>query len=123
MNNQCKKQMNKEDPFIKWSRSRANESVPIENIDELFETFTLFDKNYNGAINKEELSNIMKSISLNATVNEIEEMMDEVDTDKNDYLDFPEFLAFLSRRVESDDSTHYKELFGKFYLCAYILKV
>ena len=56
------------------------EDLSIEQIDELFESFTLFDKDYDGAINKTELSTIMKSIGLNATESEIQDMLAEADT-------------------------------------------
>ena len=56
------------------------EDLSIDQIDELFESFSLFDKDYDGAINREELSVIMKSIGLNVTDLEINEMIDEVDT-------------------------------------------
>ena len=52
----------------------------IEQIDELFESFSLFDKDYNGAINSKELSDMMKSIGLNATNEEVDDMIEEADT-------------------------------------------
>jgi hypothetical protein len=61
------------------------EDLSIDQIDELFESFSLFDKDYDGAINREELSVIMKSIGLNVTDLEINEMIDEVDTVSNLY--------------------------------------
>jgi Ca2+-binding EF-hand superfamily protein len=62
------------------------EDLSIDQIDELFESFSLFDKDYDGAISSDELSNIMKSIGLNATDSEIKEMVDEADTVKQNLI-------------------------------------
>lgn len=69
-----------------------------DQIGELFETFTLFDKDYNGSINAKELGVIMKSVSLNATETELEDMIKEVDTEGNRQMDFPEFVAAMARK-------------------------
>ena len=73
------------------------EDLSIDQIDELFESFSLFDKDYDGAINREELSVIMKSIGLNVTDLEINEMIDEVPFKTFDYLllDALEILSLL----------------------------
>ena len=64
------------------------EDLSIDQIDELFESFSLFDKDYDGAISSDELSNIMKSIGLNATDSEIKEMVDEADTVNKNFLSY-----------------------------------
>ena len=71
----------------------------MEDFEELFEAFTLFDKDYNGAINSKELGIVMQSISLNPTENELSEIISEAETTKENSIDFPEFLAFLSRKT------------------------
>jgi Ca2+-binding EF-hand superfamily protein len=69
-----------------------------EQIAELFETFTLFDKDYNGALNTKELGIIMQSTGLSVIDSELKEMVDEVNTKKldeedNRLIDFPEFVS------------------------------
>lgn len=108
------KQQNKSE--TKSRKDQAREKMSMEQIDELFEAFTLFDKDYDGAINKLELSTIMKSIGLNATDSEIQEMLAEADTAKHNEnkekdkkeidkqkIDFPEFLAFLARKTVENE--------------------
>ena len=70
------------------------EDLSIDQIDELFESFSLFDKDYDGAISSDELSNIMKSIGLNATDLEIKEMVDEANTVKQNL-----FIIFKAKNL------------------------
>ena len=105
----------------------------MEDLEELFEAFSLFDKDYNGLITNKELGIVMRSISLNPTENEINEMISEVETSQknlkqnehnpnnenkpSDTIDFPEFLAFLSRKTIVDDKSddeYFQRIFSLF---------
>ena len=77
--------------------------IEMEDLEELFEAFSLFDKDYNGMITNKELGIVMQSISLNPTENELNEMINEAETTNDKSIDFPEFLAFLSRKTIVDD--------------------
>jgi calmodulin len=70
-----------------------------DQMDELFEAFTLFDKDYNGAINSKELGIIMRSVGLNATETELDDMVKEADSEANGMIDFPEFVSVLARKT------------------------
>ncbi|CAG8528586.1 30477_t:CDS:2 [Racocetra persica] len=64
------------------------------------EAFTLFDKDKDGVITIHELKSVMKSLGQNPTEAELQEMMNEVDIDKNGTIDFNEFLnnnGFISK--------------------------
>lgn len=76
----------------------------MDDLEELFEAFSLFDKDYNGVITSKELGIVMESISLNPTKSEINEMINEAETSKENSIDFPEFLAFLSRKTIVDET-------------------
>lgn len=54
-------------------------------------------------ITNKELGIVMQSISLNPTENELNEMINEAETTNDKSIDFPEFLAFLSRKTIVDD--------------------
>lgn len=74
-----------------------------------------------GEITKDELGTIMKSLGLNPTDGELQDMVDEVDVDKNGTIDFKgallhlnmlrlhtdrchaEFLALMSHKVQDVD--------------------
>ncbi|POS81320.1 calmodulin [Diaporthe helianthi] len=56
-----------------------------------------------GEITKDELGTIMRSLGLNPTDGELQDMVDEVDVDKNGTIDFKEFLALMSHKVQDVD--------------------
>ncbi|KAG6367610.1 hypothetical protein INS49_001803 [Diaporthe citri] len=64
---------------------------------------TAKDKDGNGEITKDELGTIMRSLGLNPTDGELQDMVDEVDVDKNGTIDFKEFLALMSHKVQDVD--------------------
>ncbi|KAI7774127.1 calmodulin [Diaporthe eres] len=74
-----------------------------EQIESFKEAFLVFDKDGNGEITKEELGTIMRSLGLNPTDGELQDMVDEVDVDKNGTIDFKEFLALMSHKVQDVD--------------------
>ena len=69
-----------------------------EQIAEFREAFSLFDKDYDGAITKFELGNAMRALEQNPTEEEVKEMIDEVDADESGSIDFPEFLSLMARK-------------------------
>jgi len=52
--------------------------------------------NYLGTISIKELHEVMKSLGQNPTETEIEDMINEVDTDRNGTIDFEGILLFRS---------------------------
>ncbi|KAF8336360.1 calmodulin-like protein [Cantharellus anzutake] len=62
-----------------------------EGLEELKETFRMFDRDGSGQISKEELEAIMKQLGKNLTDEELEQMIKEVDTDGDGHVDFEEF--------------------------------
>lgn len=86
------------------------EDLSIDQIDELFESFSLFDKDYDGAISSDELSNIMKSIGLNATDSEIKEMVDEADTVNKNFLSYFYWARNLMKFSDSLNKIFLKRL-------------
>lgn len=91
------------------------DQIRMDDLEELFEAFSLFDKDYNGVMTSKELGIVMQSISLNPTETEITDMINEAETSKENSIDFPEFLAFLSRKTIVDE-TNSAELYKAFEL-------
>lgn len=56
----------------------------------------------------------MKSVSLNATENELDDMVNEADTENNKLIDFPEFVSVLARNAIKIDDNHIKNAFDIF---------
>ncbi|XP_065921016.1 calmodulin-like [Dysidea avara] len=73
-----------------------------EQISEFKEAFSLFDEDGDGTITTKELCTVMRSLGQNPTEAELQDMINEVDADRNGTIDFPEFLTMMVRRTDSD---------------------
>ena len=80
------------------------ESLNEEQIAEIKEAFSLFDKNGDGKISSKELGTVMRSLGQNPTEAEIQSMINEVDTDRNGSLEFPEFLTMMAAKMKDTDT-------------------
>lgn len=74
-----------------------------ERYAELKETFAMLDKDGDGAITVSELTAVMRVLGQQPTEDEIQIMMDSVDTDQNGVIDFNEFLDLMKNHFYSDD--------------------
>ena len=64
-----------------------------EEIDELKDAFSIFDKDKNGSINTLELGTVMRKLGFNPTEDDLRNIIKEVDTDENGTIEISEFLA------------------------------
>jgi len=67
------------------------------------DAFEMFDKNKDGVITTKELAHIMRSLNQDPTEEELNEMIEEVDLDKNGEVDFEEFITLMNRRSKEID--------------------
>lgn len=72
-----------------------------EELVEFREIFNLVDKDGGGSITKEELGELMDTLGIDATPDEIDLMISEIDEDSNGEIDFDEFVAVMSRKVKA----------------------
>mmetsp|Transcript_22048 Transcript_22048/g.21744 ORF Transcript_22048/g.21744 Transcript_22048/m.21744 type:complete len:153 (-) Transcript_22048:39-497(-) len=79
----------------------ASQVASAEEISKLKEVFISIDTNGDGRISKDELRDKYLSIMKESgTESEVEKIMNEVDTDKNGFIDYNEFLkAALDKRL------------------------
>lgn len=63
--------------------------------DELRLCFERFDKNGDGQISLEELREVMKDLGENLSENELKDMMNDADTNRDAHIDFQEFKALM----------------------------
>ncbi len=70
-----------------------------EQIQEFKEAFSLYDKDGDGTIRTIDLGTVMRSLGVNPTEVELQDMINEVDPDGNDTIDFPEFLTMMVRKM------------------------
>ena len=63
--------------------------------EELIETFKKFDQDNNGLIGPEDVFNLLQSFGQDITINEAEEMVNNVDLDQDGYVNYQEFVKML----------------------------
>ena len=71
-----------------------------EQIQELRDGFSLFDKDGNWTINSNELGTVMRSLGQNPTEAELTNMIGEADPDGKGKITFDVFLSLVSKRKE-----------------------
>ena len=72
-----------------------------EQVDELKDAFSLFDKDGDGSIDCDELRTVMTSLGHNLTTAELQEMIDEVDSDGNGKIEFSEFITMMTQKIKT----------------------
>lgn len=72
-----------------------------EEIAEFREIFNLVDKDGGGTITKMELADLMETLGIEATSEEIDFMISEIDQDGDGDIDFEEFVEVMSRKVNA----------------------
>jgi calmodulin len=91
------------------SKQKNSEGINMENLTdeqvaEFKEAFSLFDRDGDGKITSKELGTVMRSLGQNPTEAELQEMINEVDTDGNGTIDFPEFLKMMAKKMHDTDT-------------------
>ncbi|KAL4237703.1 hypothetical protein ACF0H5_002418 [Mactra antiquata] len=87
-----------------------------DKLREYQEAFNLYDKDNDGIIATQKLGRVLRAMGLNPTEIEIQEMIDEVDSEGTGCLDFESFLNIVASR-KFDDEDHedaLKEAFRMF---------
>lgn len=79
------------------SPAMESPGVSPEYIEELRESFALFDKDNDGYITSKELFTVMRALRIESTDDEIKDMIRNVDVDGSGTVDFNEFLKMMSR--------------------------
>ena len=70
----------------------------------LKEEFNQFDRNGDGTIDAKELGYVLRVLGHDPTDAELQQFLDEADTNGNGVIDFPEFCAFTTRLGGSFDT-------------------
>ena len=77
------------------------EHLSEEEISEFREIFNLVDRDGGGSISSEELGELMDTLGIDASPEEVQAMIAEIDEDGNGDIDFEEFVAVMSRKVSA----------------------
>ncbi|GMI44563.1 hypothetical protein TrCOL_g2357 [Triparma columacea] len=76
-----------------------------EQVAEFKEEFNKFDENGDGTITTDELAVVMKNLGQNPTEQQLKDMVEEVDIDKNGTIEFGEFIMMMTKLIGSADAT------------------
>lgn len=82
---------NGEIDFLEFLQMMATKYPATNSDEDLIEAFKIFDSNDNGVITSNELRRIMQNLGERLTDEEIEDIMREVDTDRDGVISFEEF--------------------------------
>lgn len=77
-------------------------NISKSKLREYRDAFSLFDKDGNGYLTKEELGHVMHQLGQWARMEELQEMLSEVDTDGDGNVSFEEFVEILLNITDSD---------------------
>lgn len=80
------------------------EEIPEDFVEEIRQTFRLFDENNDGNIDEKELGNVFRSLGQHYTPAELNEMIAEIDSDGSGVIEFSEFLQLMRRRMRDTDT-------------------
>ncbi|KAL1305385.1 hypothetical protein AAFC00_002278 [Neodothiora populina] len=91
------------------------EQFDEEQMKELKEVFRIFDKDGDGSISVQELGEVMRSLGLNPSDEDLHDIVNEIDVDNTGTIEFEEFFAIMSRKVKkSDTDSELREAFNIF---------
>jgi len=75
-----------------------------EELQEFRDIFTLADREANGYINKAQLGELLETLGIDATADELDLMLKEIDEDGSGLIEFDEFVSIMSRKVNASYS-------------------
>ena len=67
--------------------------------EEIKTAFEMFDKNGDASIESNELRDIMLTLGVEASPQEVADLMKAADKDGNGVIDYPEFLILMSEKM------------------------
>ncbi|KAF8947670.1 phospholipid scramblase 1 [Haplosporangium gracile] len=79
----------------------VNNNFSQDELASFRESFDTFDRNGDGAINASELRSLLRIVGEKFHAKHISETMQEFDTNKDDHIDFEEFLALANKIVKN----------------------
>ena len=76
--------------------------ITEEKLKEYRKAFQTFDKDNSGGVSKDEMREVMNSLGVNPSNEELEGMIKEVDLDQNGLIGFEEFADLMHRKEKQD---------------------
>lgn len=86
-------------------QTQITKKLSTEQLQDIKETFDTFDKDKDGSITTKELGSVIKSMGQNVTETEIQEMINEMDTNGDGIINFEEFSNQMAKKMMDIDSS------------------
>jgi len=103
----------KSPPSSKRNSPKKKKGLTEQQIYEFQEAFSLFDKDGDGHVTKKELRVVLNTLGQELTDEELTAMVNEVDTDGNGEIEFPEFCELMMRNMgDKEDPETLREAFS-----------
>jgi len=84
--------------------SKKGGKVSADQIAEFKEMFQYFDRNHSGKLSKLEFKGVLQSVGEDPTDDEMEKLMQIVDTDRDGSITFADFTDYMVKRTADTDS-------------------
>ena len=116
----CSSPLSKKNSFIWMDKTQLQQQeLTQEQIMEFKEAFCLFDKDGDGCITADELATVIRSLDQNPTEQELQDMINEIDSDGNGTIEFSEFLNLMANKIQVYNK--YKKLDQSYSFFVYLL--
>lgn len=85
----------------------------------LYEAFQIFDKNSDGSVTMKEIDDVMQSLGFSVSEDELESVINKVDSNRNGSIEFEEFLRLMFQHLAdsandaADDIRHAFDIFDR----------
>ncbi|KAH7702073.1 Calmodulin [Aphelenchoides avenae] len=89
--------------------------MSADMIEEFRDAFELFDKDGDGFVTAVELGTVMRSLGLEPTDEELDDLVREIDEDGNGTIELEEFVKIMNRRAATEEDRE-KELHESFQI-------
>jgi len=77
--------------------------LSVEQVKSYKEAFSIFDKNNSGYISTKELGQVMRSLRMHPTEQELSDMIHEINQNDNGQISFDEFLLMMAKKAKDPD--------------------
>lgn len=89
-------------------------SISQTQIADFKETFSLFDKDDDGLVELSQLPLLIRSLNVYPTEAELKVIIEEIEAEGNDFIDFPEFVSIISKQIKKQPADLEEELLEAF---------
>ncbi|ETO13322.1 calmodulin 2-like protein [Reticulomyxa filosa] len=83
----------------KRKTGRRKSQLDKQELRQLKEAFTFFDHDNDGGISTQEIGHVMKTVGLEITDEELKDIMNDLDEDRDGHMNFDEFVLMMDRRM------------------------